>query len=517
MKIAEVLKKPSVALPLIILIGGALYFILGVNSNGTPEFIIAKKDDLVREIKVTGNVEPAESVDLAFEKSGRVAAVYKNVGEKAYYGETLVVLESSDLIAQKNQAEADVKAEEAKLEELRLGTREEEIEVAETKVINAKTALRNAKLNAVDAVKNAYLKTDDALRYYTDQLFINPRGTNPQIVFTLANANLKGDIEWGRLTEENLLKEWKELLNELNEESDLVFYINDAKDRLSKTKSFLDDIAYAVNYITPDASVAQTTIDGWRADISTARFNVNTAANNVTSAEEKLNGAESNLALTKKELALKEAGTLEEQIKAQEARLEKARTTVAYYQAQIAKNIIRAPISGIVTVQNAKVGEIVSANAAATSIISEAQFEIEANISEVDIANIKVGNSAFATLDAYGNDVNFDATVTEIDPAETIVNGIITYKTTLQFKEKDSRIKSGMTANVRIILDTRENVIVVPESVIISKDGKKFVKILKDGGSISEVEVKIDLIGREGVEIINGIEEGDKVVTSLEI
>jgi len=206
------------------------------------------------------------------------------------------------------------------------------------------------------------------------------------------------------------------------------------------------------------------------------------------------------------------AGTVTEQITAQEALVEDAEASVRNSRAKIAKTIIRSPIKGIVTKQDAKVGEIVSASAVIVSVISEANFEIEANIPEADIAKIKIGDAAKVTLDAYGSDVVFEAGVMNIEPAETIIEGIATYKTTLQFFEDDTRIKSGLTANIDILAGKKENVITIPLRSVITKNGDSIVRILKDR-MIEEVRVETGLRGSYGnVEVIEGVNEGDEVI-----
>jgi len=214
----------------------------------------------------------------------------------------------------------------------------------------------------------------------------------------------------------------------------------------------------------------------------------------------------------------KEAQSVSEKIevKSEEAKVEEAEANVKSYEAELQKTIIFSPINATVTKQDAKVGEIISSGVSVISLISESKLEIETKIAEVDIAKIKVGNPAKVTLDAYGNDVIFEAVISKTDPAETVVEGVSTYKTTLQFKDKDDRIRSGMTANIDIETASRENVIAIPERAVISKDGIKIVRIPdkenKDTG-FKEVEVKTGVKGSDGkIEITTGLKEGDEVV-----
>ena len=248
-------------------------------------------------------------------------------------------------------------------------------------------------------------------------------------------------------------------------------------------------------------------------DVSTARTNINSAISSISTAEEKFKKAGSALALAQQELILTSAGVVEDKIVAQEAKVEEAEAGVLHYSVQLSKTTMRAPISGVVTLQEAKVGEIVTANEKIVALISKSQFEIKAQIPEADIAMVMVNDTARVTLDAYGADVNFSVIVSDIDPAETIIDGVATYGTTLQFLKKDERIRSGMTANIDIESGARQDVIVISSRAVISKEGKKIVRILVNG-EIEEVEVETGLRGPDGnIEIISGINEGDKVVT----
>jgi len=184
------------------------------------------------------------------------------------------------------------------------------------------------------------------------------------------------------------------------------------------------------------------------------------------------------------------------------------------YRAQFQKTIIRSPINGIVTKLDASAGETVTVNTPIVSVISAASFEIETYIPEADISKVKVGNTADVTLDAYGDDVLFQASVITIDIGETMIEGVTTYKTILQFTEEDERVKPGMTANIDILTAERNNVIAIPQRAVSSRNGQKFVKLLGDQGEVEEVVVETGLRGSDGnLEITAGINAGDKIIT----
>jgi HlyD family secretion protein len=174
---------------------------------------------------------------------------------------------------------------------------------------------------------------------------------------------------------------------------------------------------------------------------------------------------------------------------------------------------IKAPFDGVVAEKNFKEGEMVSAAITVISVASKNDFEIEADIPEVDIAKVKIGDVAKVTFDAYGSNVEFEAKVVKIENIERLIEGIPTYKTTFYLTNPDDRVKSGFTANLDIITNKREGVIVIPYRAVILKNGESFVNILDANKKLKEVSVKLGLKGRDGnVEVLEGLSEGDKVI-----
>lgn len=504
----------SAAVIVVVGVAGAVY-LAGMRESGI-DFAVAEKTDLVQEVSVTGRVAAVESVELSFEASGKIALVSAGVGDKVSRGQILARLENADILAELAQNEAAIKVAEAKFDELVAGTRPEEIKIAEVKVANARTAVTEAGKNLIDKINDAFLKSDDAIRNKADQIFSNPRSAGPQLKFLPYNNQLEIDLESDRPTIEGLLNEWAGFVAILTGSSDLDLYVLDAKNNLNLIKSFLEKSALAVNGAQVSPDLTQTTIDTWKTDIAAARTNINTATVNLTAAEEKLSGSASSLAVLENELELDLAGATVEQIAAETASVEEAEAKKLATEARLAKTAIYSPISGIVTSQAAKVGQIVAANTAVVSVISALRVEIETFITEVDIPKVKLGDPARVTLDAYGRDEEFPATVSEIDPAETVREGVATYKVILNFDAPDNRIRVGMTANVDIETAKRAGVFAVPARAVISRDGGKILRILKDDGAIEERLAQTGLRASDGrVEITEGLAGGEKAIIFL--
>jgi len=174
---------------------------------------------------------------------------------------------------------------------------------------------------------------------------------------------------------------------------------------------------------------------------------------------------------------------------------------------------LNSPINGVVAKIKIKIGEVAIAGGdTVISLISPTKFKVEADISEVNIGKVKIGNSAEITLDAFPEKI-WPGQVTEMEPAETIIEGVVYYKTTITFSEIDERVKSGMSSDIDIATNKKENVLYVPYRAIIYRDGKKIIRIMQDE-KIKELEVKTGIKDTKGnIEILEGLKEGEKVIT----
>lgn len=184
---------------------------------------------------------------------------------------------------------------------------------------------------------------------------------------------------------------------------------------------------------------------------------------------------------------------------------------------QIADNAIKAPIDGQITKINYESGEQFSTAKPALSLLTENNFEIDVDISESDIAKVKVGDKTAITFDAFGDGQKLEGAVGAIDPASTVIQDVIYYKVKIFFQPSPQiGVKPGMTANVVITTDRRDQALVVPARAIVEKEGRKFVRILSDK-TVIEAPVTVGLAGDDGLsEILSGdIKPGDLAITFI--
>lgn len=507
-----IFRRKIVWLPALLIAVVAAGYFLFRGSPSSPEFVTARRGRVIQEVSVTGKIKSAAAVQLAFERSGRISHISAGAGDRVGAGAIVAELDSREAAAELKRARAAVEVQRSRLTELRRGTRPEELAIAEAKRANAAQSLRDAERSLADKILDAHAKADDAVRYRTDSVFTDPRSSNPRFNFILTDSTLAPKLEQGRRSVERTLNDWQTSLVSLRAGGESFPFLSLAQENLRFVAAFLDTVATAVNSLVATDTLSPAAIDAYRSSVSTARANVNAMAVNLSAAAEARSAAQASLTLAQEEFALKQAGATPEAVASGEAQVREAEASAAALEAQAEKYALRSPIAGVVTKRTVEVGEIVAANAPVIAVISANRFEIEANVSEVDIAKLKLGQAARVTLDAYGSDVPFGARLSAIDPGETVIDGVPTYRVTFHFDESDSRVRAGMTANVDVTTATREDVIVLPQRAIGTQDGKRVVRIWGEN-VIRIVRVQTGLRGLDGnVEVLLGVREGDRVL-----
>lgn len=496
-------RKQIVWFLLIISIIGIGYFYFGRTKDTTLQnTVTVKRGDVIQEVSVTGRVEPVSTVNLSFEKNGRIQGVYVRTGQHVGAGTLLAEIESS-------AAQASVMEVEARLAELKRGSRPEEITVKEAELAKYEQDLANSYGGVQDTINDAFNKSDEALHVKMTGVFSGFKTSSYRFTYQICDSGLDTNGVSLRLASEYDIDLWRTELAGLsatpsNEALSAALVTTYA--HLEKQKAFLEAVSRT---LTLDCTIANTGLDTYRTNVNTARTNIATAIAAVNTKRQAAASLILTVAKVKNELSLLKAGTASEVIAAQEARLLSA-------QGELRKHRIYAPISGAVTKVDAKTGEYANTTIPLLSIMSDASFEMTANVPEADIAKIKRGDTAKVTLDAYGSDAFFESRVVAIDPAETIIDNVPTYKVTLNFTKNDTRIKSGMTANIDVATDSRTNVLVIPARALLSRDSEKIATILNADGTTTEATVTIGLKGSDGsVEVLSGLTEGARILISI--
>ncbi len=208
---------------------------------------------------------------------------------------------------------------------------------------------------------------------------------------------------------------------------------------------------------------------------------------------------------------------------AQKRTLEKAlfRTQMSVIDVELA-NIAKqnatlvSPIDGVVIdIQGFKQGVNLTPSDVATSyvhIIDPNTLKFYANIDEIDYSKLFIGQEAIITLDAYP-DKSFEGEITYIaKKGFKTLNGGIVIPVRVSFKNKPDNLIENLSGDVDIIVNKKENTIVINKEFIKNKNGKKIVYKLTPDNEIKEQEITTGIDNITEVEVTSGLNEGDTIV-----
>lgn len=151
------------------------------------------------------------------------------------------------------------------------------------------------------------------------------------------------------------------------------------------------------------------------------------------------------------------------------AAVEEARATLRTNETDLAKASIRSPIDGVVLQRKVEPGQTVAASLQAPVLFTLAenlaQMELQVDVDEADVGQVREGQSAAFTVDAYPNR-SYPARIRQVRFGAETVNNVVTYKTILNVDNDDLSLRPGMTATAEIVTTERENVLLVPNAAL---------------------------------------------------
>lgn len=190
---------------------------------------------------------------------------------------------------------------------------------------------------------------------------------------------------------------------------------------------------------------------------------------------------------------------------------------------------VYAPVSGIITHRLAQEGMVVSPGMPLFSMVDPKSYTLPINIPEKDLARLKIGQEAEASIDAFPDRV-FTTSVSRINPSIDPLSG--TVRVLLDFAENDKALlRDSAFARVKLIMEVHRDVVLVARDAIIEEEGRKYVFVLNpvEEGSVDmerftglngrrvyqarRVEIKTGLEQSDVIEVTSGVEEGVPVVT----
>jgi len=181
---------------------------------------------------------------------------------------------------------------------------------------------------------------------------------------------------------------------------------------------------------------------------------------------------------------------------------------------------VKAPMSGVVLQRFVSEGSVIlsglstfSQGEILISIGDVSKMKLMAQVDEGDIGKVKLDQTTLIEVDAYP-DEKFEGKVTRISPQGVAGQSVMTtFGVQIEIDNKDRRLNSGFTADVEIVVDEVKNALLVPFAAVLEKDSKYYVFVVDSKDIIEEREIKVDRTNYDFYEVLENLNEGEKVIT----
>ncbi|TXH90267.1 MAG: efflux RND transporter periplasmic adaptor subunit [Rhodoferax sp.] len=164
-----------------------------------------------------------------------------------------------------------------------------------------------------------------------------------------------------------------------------------------------------------------------------------------------------------------QVGVAQAQVQSAQANVAQRQASLAQARVDLARTRITSPVNGIVIKRTIEKGQTVAASLQAPELFIIAQnlsdMQVEAAIDESDVGRLKVGQKATFTVDAYPGQT-FEGSIKQVRKAATNVANVVTYVAVVGFANEAGKLLPGMTANVKVVTDVRDNVLKVPNAAL---------------------------------------------------
>jgi HlyD family secretion protein len=406
-------------------------------------------------ISSTGTITPVQSVNLSPKTAGVLKQLLVQQGDRVTQGQIVAYMDQEDVKGQLLQAQAEVAQAQANLEKLRNGSRPEEISQAQARLNQSKEQLL--------ALQNGNRSQDVA---------------QAQAQVTSANAR-----------------------------------VNLANSKLKQYAQLKNAGAVSVERFNEISADAQTAV----ADLRVAQQKLELLQTGAR--REDVGRAQANVAETRAGYALTVKGSRSEDIRQAQAQVDSARGQLQVVQAHLADTIIRAPFAGIVTQKYATVGAFVTpttsasntTSATSTSIVAVAQdLEILAKIAEVDIGQIRLGQSVEINVDAYPEKV-FQGRVRLISPEAIVDQNVTTFQVRVSILTGQKQLLSGMNSDLTFMGKKIDDALVIPTVAIATQKGKTGVYIPDKDKKPKFQRITIGASVKTQTQVLEGLTSGQKV------
>jgi HlyD family secretion protein len=468
----------------VVIIGGIGWFqFIKESAPLKVELAEAKKLDINVLVAASGTVSSPKKISLNFKGSGLIEKINVKEEDKVEKDDILAELDTKDLTVELKQAEINLDNAKISYEKLIKGATKEDINLAGVAVDNAKITLDAAKRKLEETKTNS---AQDIISAQTSYDTAKSAGDFSYYIYVDAQTKY-----------EDLVKKYEHpVFHQPNYTESQKTEVDTAKSTANTTHA---------SYLSADSSLKAA-----EQNLQTVKLKADVA---IKQAQDAVDSTEGSYQSALASLKLKEASPRTEDVKNAKNSISLSQAALEVIQNKIDDSSLASPADGTIIFVNGKEGELISV--AKDAFITMADFnhvEITANVDEVDIGEAKVNQKVNIALDAY------EGLLVKGKVIEIGLNSVVTKGGGTAFPVKVEITSSkniipriGMNADIDIIVETHKNVLAVPIGALTERQGKDVVFVV-EGDKAKARKVKVGIYGEDDVEILDGLEDGEKIV-----
>jgi HlyD family secretion protein len=473
-------------------------------------------------VGATGSIVPKQEVNLSFDLPGRVIKVWVESGDEVMAGDELARLDNTNLVFRTEQAEAALVAAQAQLDQLKAGPREEEVAAGEASLKAAQANVDSAYANLSELVggpdEHQIAAAEANLDAAEASLWLSTVQRDQIVEGASAAEIAAAEAELASARRQQKIA--RDALDTTRDSGDMAeeharYNLFAADEAVKAAQTQLDHLLAGPTQSqldTGDANLAVVAAQRDAAQAQLAQLKSGTRAGQLEAARANVAAMTAQRDAAQAQLDMLRAGASVHQIAAAQANVDQAQVTLDAARAEMDKTMLVAPFAGVVTAVNVQVAQVTPINLSALTLADTSELHIVVGVDEIDVARITESQSVTISVDALPG-VPFSGYVERIAPAASQLGGVVVYDVTVVLDKTDQPLRAGMSAKADIIVEEREDVLLVPNWAIrIDRgNGRTSVNLLR-GGIVEDVEVDIGVRGEDVSQVLSGLEAGDVVV-----
>ncbi len=443
----------------------------GDKEETSQQLVEVVRGDLAVSISGSGKIQVTNETRLTFGIGGRVDKIYVEEGDTVTEGKVLAKLDTDALELALTQAQVALTRQQVAVTRQQVAVTTQQVAVTQAQV--ALTTQQVAVTQAQAALQTAEYNLEEAQEPYTEQDIFNAK-----LTVVGAEKNLE-DAQWQLDRNYPPNRHYYENL------------VDQAEINLTIAKNNLETILDA-----PDED-----------EIALLEMQIEVAKQSLELAQESLEPAQQSL-----ELAEQSPELTQQSLELAQQSLEQFQQSVELAQKQFDEATITAPFDGVIASVGVDEGDTVSTVTTIIHLIDLSTMELEIEVDEIDIPDVKLGQRAIIEVDALPT-LPLEGEVTFISSLGKEESGVVLYEVKISFDAPEgSGLRAGMSAEADIIINERNNAWLVPSRAIKQdSQGNPVVKVMV-GEETQERPVVIGISDGFDTEIIEGLNAGEVVV-----